>query len=494
MATPPLDRRAEPHRGVAAALRGFGLLAGANIIGQVLGFAALAIVARRIGAPALGNYNFAVALASYFGLLASAGVGYVAARDVTLEPGRISTVISESLTLQGIGAAAAYLLLVVASHWIAPNIQARPLLPIAGLALVASALTLDWVLLALGSRVPVATARVAGQVVYAALVPILVAGGSGVSTYAWLNILGLVVTGVIVGGVLRHRRLWRFAAPNPKALVSRVRRSTAIAYSLAMIQLYSTTDVLLLGYLADSRDLGLYAVANRLPYSLVAFANLWIQAFFPHAATTIRDDPARFHSDVSRVLTAATVVALALASAAAVFPTRLMGSLFGHAFRAAGQPFEVLAAAMALVLIEAVLSNILIASSHDRRYAQIVTAAAFVNVGLNLILIPSLAATGSAVATLVTEGLLVAMTVVAVRPIVGIPRLDAARLVRGVGAVVLMCSVMIALAPSSVWLAIAGGAVVFVVACAGLRVFDPDLWRHRASDSGAETPSSPPEV
>jgi len=35
---------------MAAALRGFGLLAVANIIGQVLGFAALVIVARRIGA------------------------------------------------------------------------------------------------------------------------------------------------------------------------------------------------------------------------------------------------------------------------------------------------------------------------------------------------------------------------------------------------------------------------------------------------------------
>jgi PST family polysaccharide transporter len=471
---------------MAAALRGFGLLAGANIIGQALGFAALAIVARRIGAPALGNYSFAVALAAYFGLLASAGVGYVAARDVTLEPGRISKVISESLTLQGIGAGAAYLLLIIASQWVAPNTQARSLLPIAGLSFVVVALTLDWVLLALGSRVPVAAARVAGQVVYAALVPILVTGRSGASTYAWLNIVGLAVTGAIVGGVLQHRRVWRFAAPNLKALVSRVRRSTAIAYSLAMIQLYNTTDVLLLGYLADSRDVGLYAVANRLPYSLVAFANVWIQAFFPHVAATIRDDPAKLRSDVSQVLTAATVVALALASAAAVFPARLMGSLFGHAFRAAGQPFEVLAAAMALVLIEAVLSNILIAASYDRRYAQIVTLAAFVNVGLNVILIPSLAATGSALATLVTEGLLVAMTLVAVRPIVGIPRLQAARLARGVGAVILMCSVMLALASSSVWLAVASGAVVFIVACAGLRVFDPDLWRRRASDLAAE--------
>jgi PST family polysaccharide transporter len=466
---------------MAAALRGFGLLAVANIIGQVLGFAALVIVARRIGAPALGNYNFAVALASYFGLLASGGVGYVAARDVTLEPGRISTVVSESLTIQGVGAGAAYLLLIVASRWVAPNSHAQALLPIAGLAFVLTALTLDWVLLALGSRMPVATARVAGQVVYAALVPILVAGRSGVVTYAWLNVLGLVVTGVIVGAVLRYRRLWRFVAPQPRSLVARVRRSAAIAYSLTMIQLYNTTDVLLLGYLADSRDVGLYAAASRLPYSLVALANVWIQAFFPHAATTIRDDPARFHADVSRVLTAATVLALALASAAAVFPTRLMGSLFGHAFRAAGQPFEVLAAAMALVLIEAVLSNILIASSSDRRYAQIVTIAAFVNVGLNVILIPVLAATGSALATLVTEVLLVAMTLVAVRPIVGVPRLEAGRLVRGVAAVIAMCAVMLALAPSSLWLAVAGGSVCFIVACAGLRVFDPDLWRRRAS-------------
>jgi O-antigen/teichoic acid export membrane protein len=479
MTGPVSEPQADSQAGIAAALRGFGVLSAANIVGQALGFAALSIVTRRIGASAVGNYNFAVSLAAYFGLLANAGVSYVAFREVTLDPSRLSPVLSESLSLQGIGAAIGYLLLVAASHWITPNRAAGSLVPIVGVTLIVSAVTVDGVLLALRSRIPVAVARVGGQVVYAALVPVLVTRTSGPSPYAWLNVLGLAVTAVIVGGVLWRKRVWRFIPPRPIALWRRLRRSAAIGYSLAMIQLYSRADILLLGYLSTPRQVGFYAVANRLPSSLLGFANLWLQAVFPHAATTIRDDLARFRAETSRVLTAAAVLALAITCGAAMFPARLMAAMFGGAFHASGWPFAILAAAMALVLVEAVLSNILIASSRDRRYAQIVTIGACVNLALNLVLIPSLASSGSALATLVTEALLIALTLVAARPVVGLPRLDVSRLARGVAAVVLMCAVMAAVGTFSVWLAVAAGAAVFVGASAAFRVFDPALWRRR---------------
>lgn len=471
------EPQAEPHGGIAAALRGFGVLSAANMVGQAIGFAALSVVTRRIGASAVGNYNFAVSLAAYFGLLANAGVSYVAFRDVTLDPGRLSRVLSESLSLQGIGAAIGYLLLVAVSHWLAPNRQAGSLVPIVGVTLIVSAVTVDGILLALRSRISVGVARVGGQAVYAALVPVLVTRTSGPSPYAWLNVLGLAVTAIIVGGVLWRKRVWHFITPRPGALGRRLRRSLAIGYSLGMIQLYNRADILLLGYLSTPRQVGLYAVANRLPYSLIGFANLWLQAVFPHAATTIRDDPARFRADISRVLTAAAVLALALTCGAAMFPARLMAAMFGGTFHAAGWPFAILSAAMALVLVEAVLSNVLIATSRDRRYAQIVTVGACVNVALNVALIPSLTSSGSALATLVTEILLIALTLVAARPVVGLPRLDVSRLARGVAAVVLMCGVMAAVGTFSVWLAVAAGAAVFVGASALLRVFDPALWR-----------------
>lgn len=154
------------------------------------------------------------------------------------------------------------------------------------------------------------------------------------------------------------------------------------------------------------------------------------------------------------MLTAAIVVALAIVGAAVVFPVRLMAALFGRSFSAAGRPFAILAAAMALVLIEAILSNVLIAGSRDKAYAQIVTLAACVNVGLNLALIPAFAARGSALATLATETLLIALTLTATRSIVGLPRLDVPRLGRRVACASLMCGVMVALGALSVWLAV----------------------------------------
>jgi len=469
-------------------MRGFAGLVGANVLGQVLGFMALTIAARRIGASGLGNYNFCVALASYFGLLTNAGVSYVAMREVSASRERLPSILSECLTLQGAGAAAGYVLLVVTAGWLAPNSQAEGLVPIVGLTFVVSALTLDWLLLGLGSRWPVASARVIGQVAYAALVPIVVTSAGDTGAFAWLNLLGLVITCVILVAIVRRNRLLRLATPLVGALRKRLWESSALGYSLVMIQLYNRADVLVLGWLSTAREVGLYAVANRLPYSIVTFANVWIQAVMPHSAKTLREDPDQFRLDLSRTLTAVSVLALAVAVGGVILRGQLMPALFGSDFAAAGTPFAILCVAMAFVPVEAVLSNALIAAARDRQYAGIVTGTAVLNVTLNVLLIPSMAASGSALATLASEVALVVATLAAGRSLVGLPSLDLGRLARGAIAVCAMCAIMLALKGVSIWLATSLGSGAFAALCVALRVFDPALWRDRhgnGSDQGS---------
>jgi O-antigen/teichoic acid export membrane protein len=437
----------------------------------------LVYVARRTGATNLGAYTFALLLATYFNLFASLGIDYLAMRDVAQARDSVGSIVGETLVLQGVLSVILYVGLVAFAPLLATNHEVARMIPIVGIILFTTTFTLDWALLALGRPRSVALWRLVGQVVYAALVPLLVIGGkSGIFHYAWLNMLGLVVTGIGLMWAFLRVTTARLHASGTRALLLRLHRSMPFAYSLVMIQVYAGIGTLMLGYLTSNHAVGIYAVASKLPGAIIGFANLWLNVFFPHTAQRLLADTRSFAQDLGRIVTATIVIAAAATVGAFLCGGTLMAALFGASFQAASVPFALLSGAAALVLLQANFSNVLLAGGSQRYYAALVTVAAGSIVLLDLILIPPLGATGAAIATVCSEVGLTLLTLMGVRRRLGPLPLDAGRLFRGAGAVSLMALAMIGARSL-------GGAVVqigvalptFVAAALLFRAFDRDL-------------------
>lgn len=458
-------------------VRGFGALAASSLVSQLIGFAVLVYVARRTGATNLGAYTFALLLATYFNLFASLGIDYLAMRDVAQARDSVSSIVGETLVLQGVLSVILYIGLVAFAPLLATNHEVARMIPIVGIILFTTTFTLDWALLALGRPRSVALWRLVGQVVYAALVPLLVIGGrSGIFHYAWLNILGLSVTAIgLMWFFLRVTNI-RLHLSGAHGLLLRLHRSMPFAYSVVMIQIYGGIGTLLLGYLDSAHAVGIYAVANKLPGALVGFANLWLNVFFPHTAQRLLADTRSFAHDLGRIVTATIVIGAAATVGAFLCAGTLMATLFGPSFQAASVPFALLSSAAALLLLQASFSNVLLAGGSQRYYAAVMTIAAAFVVLFNLILIPLLGTIGAAIATVCGEIGLTTLTLMGVRRRLGPFPLDAGRLFRGAGAVGLMALAMIGARSL-------GGAVVqicvalptFVAAAWLFRVFDRDL-------------------
>jgi O-antigen/teichoic acid export membrane protein len=499
----PVADRESSAGGLSAVLRGFGALAGSTALSQLIAFAALAYVARRIGSTNLGAYTFALVLATYFGLFASMGSGYLAMREIAQDRASVRSTLRETLILQGVLAVLFFCALMVLAPALVTNNVERSLVPIVGLTLLTSVFTVDWVLFALGNSKTVALWRLVGQSLYGALILIFVVRGTiSVLDYAWLNVFGLAVTAAGLAWSLR--RLLR--APSPAAprrlaraqgdalhrvLLRRLRRSLPFGYSLIMVQIYAAVDTLLLGYLGSAHKVGIYAIANKLPSALVLLANIWLSVFFPHAARQLVDDVARFAADLGRVLTAALIVAVALSVAAVMCAGSLLPALFGPAFRAASEPFGFLAVAGALVLLQANFSNVLLAGGGERYFAVTVSVGAAAIVLLDVILIPPYGVNGAAVATVVAEaGLTTSMLVGAVRR-TGPISLDIRRLGRGAAAVAVMgLAILASRSVGGAPVQVAAGLVAFFGASLAFRVFDPLLLAQRPQPQSDASPAS----
>lgn len=416
-------------------------LAGASAIGQLIGFAVLAVVSRRIGASNLGAYGFAANLVSYCSLPVS-GIGLLAVRDVARDAESRARVLDRTMSLLVPYGLLASVAIFVFAPAIAPTRLDGTMLRILSLTPLVSATSLEWLLQG-GSRfTALALIRVSGQLVYGIGAVLLIGSGrSGLYWYAAMNLIGVGAT--VAGSWLlgARRKGWPRLRVRVREAACILRQSVPFSLSIVMISVYYSIDFVLLGYLASSRSVGEYVAAYKVPMALLGLGSVWVGVFFPHAA---RVSGSALRRHIGQSTTATLILFVPLCVGGLALGPALMVLLFGGQFAAAGTPFELLMIAVLLGGIDANFGQVLLARDEQRRFALNVTAGAVVNVALNFALIPGLGTAGSALATIAAETVVLALMVQRINSTVGTPSVDWRRAGGGVAASAVMAAALIA--------------------------------------------------
>lgn len=439
------------------------VLGSTSALTQLIAFATLAIVARRIGPGNLGAYTVALSIVTFLSLPVSLGITTIGVRDLAPRQDLVRTITGEVFVLQMIISVASYVLLVALAPLLAPDAAIQQLIPIVALFLFTGT-SFDWALQALNRMRLVAASRILGQVFFGALVPVLVVDGfPGARMYAWLMVGGLAVKHLATSIFLVKVA----GMPDLRVSAARLRRrlksSLSMGYASLMSQVYGQMDQLMLGYLSTARDAGEYAAAYRIPNAVLTFAGSWTGVVFPHTAELASTDRTRLRSQAAMMVTAIAMVSLPLAACAPFVADGLMSAAFGRQFGPAGPTFALLSVGLALALIDGTLSTLAVALGGDRSYASAVTVTAIFNVALNVAVIPILGRNGAAIDTIVAESLLFYRLVRVTNARLGGLRVEWGRLVRAlVAASAAVGSLMLVPAGDlSVWLRIAMGAAVY---------------------------------
>ncbi len=398
----------------------FAQLAAASLAGQAIGFAVLAVVARRIGPTNLGAYGFASNFIPYITLPLS-GLVMLTVRDIAQNRAAASRIAGAILpVLVSYATCACGVVYLLAPH-IAPTPVAATMLRILTVSALASTLTIDWCLQGLQAFNIIALMRLLGQVCYGLAACFLITSGQqGAYRYGWLNVFGLVVT--LVGIWVYAVRIagWPTIRLSLRTSLRVIRRSGPFAVSLVMIQLYYSADFVLLGFLSNSAAVGEYLVAYKLPLALLGFASLWITVFYPHAAT--QEWPS-LRRQIGTFTTLSLILAIPLCAGSFILANPLMTTLFGSHYAPAGLYFKLLMLAVGCAAVDANIGQILLATGHERTFALGVSFGAFANLALNFILIPSLGPEGAALATIAAEAIVLVFMTSRLRTIMGMPRL-----------------------------------------------------------------------
>jgi O-antigen/teichoic acid export membrane protein len=473
-------------RGVATVLRGFAVLGAATVLIRLIGFVVITLFARRAGPHTFGTYSFALALAGFVvGTPTNFGIGTLGTRKIARDPRDAGKVVGEALAVQAIIAAFAVALLMTLVPLLSSDSGLLALTPLLALYYVAYSMTVDWALQGLQRLRAVAAARLAGQVLFGIVTPlILVRGPAGAVRYAAVFAVGAILTAIVAFAMVRRavgsiRLSWAIAP-----LWDLAKRAAPLGFALIMLQIYYSMDQVLLGLLTNQTEVGQYAAAAKLPAVLSGFIVIWMSAVYPHASKLFTQDSDALRRQLGSFTSLAVVAALPLAAGSAIVGTGVMTALFGHAYRPAGTPFTILMVASAMAVVSVNYTSLAMATGQERTFAMAVTVASIVNVLLNLLLIPSYGTIGAAIATVAAQSVVLAVCAHRVVAVIGRPPLAGRRIVGAVAATAVMSAVLLAMPSSiSVWLRIpAGGAVYLAVAaaCGAVRREDLALLRSRA--------------
>jgi O-antigen/teichoic acid export membrane protein len=439
------------------------------------GFAAVVAVARSGGPRDLGTMQLALTVAGLLMTFVGLGLPNLIAREIARSPGESRTWIESTVFAAMLGGTALTLLAVALPRLVGVSAPAMTpyVLAVASLGFDASARVFfaafwGWERMHLES---IATWLQEGS--YLAGTLVVVSNGGGVDGVLACY-LGSRAVGAMSGWLLASRWLGTALQPRPhgKFLRAVLRQSPPFAADDLLSMAYVRADSLLLGLMKGQAAVGLYQAGTNLVLNCNVLARMLNNALYPRMSRCWPDQLDRLRRLRVASLRLLAVVGLPISVAALLLADRLIPAVYGDGFGAAVFCFQLLALVIPLRMLGHTLGTTLTAADAQTWRTWGVTAAAVGNVGLNLLLVPSLSYLGSAWATVITElGLLVAYSLMVAR------RTGSSGLLEALGvpaaACLPMAAVLVLLGGTPLVVAAAGGALAYLAALVALLALRP---------------------
>lgn len=230
--------------------------------------------------------------------------------------------------------------------------------------------------------------------------------GGGIEELVWARVSADVLTTLAQGAMtllaLRPvaRGHWRARISLLRGNYREIARFMLATNATGLFRTASTKlDVLLIGVLSAPVTVAIYRIAIQFGRAPMLFADSLLTAVYPRFTSSVtlgrRDDIRRLARTLTIVLTA---IVVPVSVGAALVGGTVMVAVAGDAFRGAGTPFAICLLGLAGYTVFFWVTPLLMASGHASDVLRSVAVATLVQLSALVALVPSLGATGAALA------------------------------------------------------------------------------------------------
>lgn len=404
-----------------AAVRSLASLTGARIVSVVLQFIAFAMLARGLSPAGFGIFTFGLAFGRLFSVITNFGFKQVVTRDAAQRPEDEPWLLSNFFYLRIVLGVGAFAMLAGALAVTGYDPEQRTAALVAGTLLLLSSLESFTAALEIRLRMTwVAIADVVEAVALFGAVVVLLGAGAGVIAFLWAYVASNVLHGAIVTvAALRTAPLaWR---PRFDRWIPLARAAAPLGLAAVLGIIYYQVDVAILARLKPAADVGEYGAAYRFLDAANLLPILMMTVLAPILARSFVEGrevlQRRFDAVVHLILLVAVPVSLVgLLTAWRVVPVIPGFSEYSRG----GIALSILAPAAGFIFLAMIVQGTLVSAHLQVHLLRIAFLGAFLNALLNLALIPLFSLYAAGATTSLTEGLVVVLSVIALRRHVGV--------------------------------------------------------------------------
>ena len=362
-------------------------------------------VSRVLGVANIGACNFVDSIINYFLILSALGIGTVGIREIAKNKGNkpdLQKTFSQLFTINTISTTIALAVLLIAMHTV-PKLQENyDLMWIGVLKLVFNYLLIEWFFKGLEDFKYVTNRTIFVRCLYVLSVFVFVRTTNDVSIYYFLTSATIVVNAIINLVYARRFIKFKLCFSSLKVLTKSV--CTLGVYNI-LTSLYTTFNVAYLGFVSSETQVGYYTTSTKIHTIILMAFTAVTGVMMPRMASILSE---KKYSEYERLIKKSVLILFVFSIPCIifieVFEPLIIKIIAGSGYEGAILPLRIISPLVLIIGFEQILiTQSLMPMGKDRAVLINSIIGAIVGITANLIFVPYLASTGSAIVWLLSE-------------------------------------------------------------------------------------------
>ena len=229
----------------------------------------------------------------------------------------------------------------------------------------------------------------------------------------FLNFMGSLVAGVLSLRIVFKDFDVNFKLPSTADIRHHLKEGSIMFVSTVAISFYTASNTFLLGLFTNNAVVGFYSAAEKIVKALQGLLTPFSQAIYPVFSKLYSEHKIKAQHALKKILLIAGVFALAISLAGYILSPIIIKLFFGEAFSPSINIMQILVFIVFAIGINNILGiQGLVAFGFTKEFTFSVSIASAIHIILLIIFIPLLEGVGVAIATVLTETIIIFIEVI----------------------------------------------------------------------------------
>lgn len=383
----------------------------AKILSTILALVGIGFITRYLGKEGFGDYATILAFFAFFNAIADLGLYSVATREISRENANEKEIMSNVFSLRVFTALLIFILSPVIAFLLpySENVKSGIILAAGAFVFSSSYMVLNGIFQKNLSMDKVAASELFGKIIQVSFIALAVTLEWSFLAIVFAFVLSMMVNFILVFWLSRKYLEFKLTINFPY-WKKFLKLSFPMGASVLITFLYFKLDTILLSIIKDSAAVGIYNAAYKIIENITFFPAMIVGLTLPIISNSIFSNKERFEQISNKTIKVFVLLIVPLVVGTLFLADEVIEIIAGEGFTASAHTLRVLVFALAFIFFGHFFNNILLAGNLQKKLMKVLGLAAFLNITLNLILIPHYSYMGAAAVSVFTEITVVTLT------------------------------------------------------------------------------------